>query len=913
MDKAKLPENWIVKQSKNYPDHVYYFNVKTHKTTWVNPNKAADDEHVNEDDEDTEPPSSPPLVTTSTPNRPKLRAKRQLSSSSSSVDETVNKKSNDTPQMIALRKKLAEKQSKTTKNPMKKSKITMDLKTNDKKIDKVLEKNDEKIIKNNSRQSLTPQMKLMQEKLDARRSLQIKNNKKQTVVPVESPSIKKTIPEPENNQRTTRLRSRSLLPIINKSPDKNSETTETSKKTALKRPRDDSDDDEETEKNYPINNTKITRKSLPQVEKKTKANDRLKRLRKSLNEEINEMDTTDAAEKSKDSIKLKDHEKIMNTKPASVEKNGLQRIREQAKNQQNESRKELQLKKASKYDEDNLQASGSMDPKLETIVESPDIYYEKMDWEPVEDEEIITEVEAVRNELGTEETDIHMNDIIENSLDLTDGTTNNLHEKKLYIVIDTNVYLSSLSTITSARDAEFRNYGRPIVVVPWTVLRELDYIKDDKKNTRSETLKYKARQAVSFLNKHFSHKHPRILGQTPNDVANNRQKFSTSCPDDEILQTCLQIREKNNCVVLLSYDKNLCNKAMIHDIVTLGKNDPLEKIDYINICDAQDESLLSASLNNSYNERLDVTITAIQKELILAGEIYDEIQEILTEFLTVIVTNELKNLYNHHWEKYVLIKPPWTINTVLKCAIKHWIAAVNESFIRKGENIIKELYDIVTKLECKKLNDVEYFIELVWKLMQCLQEKKYPNFLINISKKIDEIRDKCKDACAKINQQILIEEIGYEKDEDKAENRANAAFQHFEKVYQYARDICGAACENMEMPCSIPYQQLNPPLSPVEIRYRQPEVAAQIVRLLHILGTALEDVKGLNPAHNSVMSLYHALESFYSIALEGNNDVITPLDVYCCLTRREKNLRAGIKQLSDLSLHFSRMPSYKCK
>lgn len=44
MNKAKLPENWIVKQSKNYPDHVYYFNVKTHKTTWVNPNKAADNE-----------------------------------------------------------------------------------------------------------------------------------------------------------------------------------------------------------------------------------------------------------------------------------------------------------------------------------------------------------------------------------------------------------------------------------------------------------------------------------------------------------------------------------------------------------------------------------------------------------------------------------------------------------------------------------------------------------------------------------------------------------------------------------------------------------------------------------------------------------------------------------------------------
>jgi len=43
------------------------------------------------------------------------------------------------------------------------------------------------------------------------------------------------------------------------------------------------------------------------------------------------------------------------------------------------------------------------------------------------------------------------------------------------------------------------------------------------------------------------------------------------------------------------------------------------------------------------------------------------------------------------WKFYIIIKPPWTVVTALKCAIKHWIAAINESFQRRAEHILKEL------------------------------------------------------------------------------------------------------------------------------------------------------------------------------------------------------------------------------
>lgn len=60
-----------------------------------------------------------------------------------------------------------------------------------------------------------------------------------------------------------------------------------------------------------------------------------------------------------------------------------------------------------------------------------------------------------------------------------------------------------------------------------------------------------------------------------------------------------------------------------------------------------------------------------------------------------IVSKEMCALYGESWEKYVILKPPWTTVTVLQCAVKHWIAAVSESFSRReAEVILKELLQI---------------------------------------------------------------------------------------------------------------------------------------------------------------------------------------------------------------------------
>lgn len=63
-------------------------------------------------------------------------------------------------------------------------------------------------------------------------------------------------------------------------------------------------------------------------------------------------------------------------------------------------------------------------------------------------------------------------------------------------------------------------------------------------------------------------------------------------------------------------------------------------------------------------------------------------------FLFQIIAKQMSEVYGEAWHVYVIIKPPWTTVTALKCAIKHWIAAINESFQRRDvERLFKELLD----------------------------------------------------------------------------------------------------------------------------------------------------------------------------------------------------------------------------
>lgn len=88
----------------------------------------------------------------------------------------------------------------------------------------------------------------------------------------------------------------------------------------------------------------------------------------------------------------------------------------------------------------------------------------------------------------------------------------------------------------------------------------------------------------------------------------------------------------------------------------------------------------------------------------------------------------MENLFGNAWERHVIIRPPWSVVTVLKCALKHWMAAVSEAFTRKVESLLKDLQLCIsqTPVGGKKLQDVKFFLDTCYNVFQNLNKPKYP-------------------------------------------------------------------------------------------------------------------------------------------------------------------------------------------
>ena len=80
-------------------------------------------------------------------------------------------------------------------------------------------------------------------------------------------------------------------------------------------------------------------------------------------------------------------------------------------------------------------------------------------------------------------------------------------------MLDTNVLISHLHFLVELKDYAIKGVGRPMLLVPWIVMQELDALK-----TRSKTVGRKVREAIGFLHECFASRHPRVRGQTMEEV-----------------------------------------------------------------------------------------------------------------------------------------------------------------------------------------------------------------------------------------------------------------------------------------------------------------------------------------------------------------------------------------------------------
>ncbi|XP_046833779.1 transcriptional protein SWT1-like isoform X4 [Vespa crabro] len=838
MRKHKLPKNWVVVGSKSHPDRVYYFNIKTNESSWK------------------EPTTEGMKKTSVDGPKQKKRKTNEMSPIESRTSSDIEE-GNDNKDIVRRKKLVAKRHFKATqefdtiqmaeiKKKMQQRKAKSNSKSNSSTNSFTQFNSPTKLYKSDEDRKteiMTPQMRVIYEKI------QKKNMNKKVSKQSQSLHNVKGIETVENIEHRIKVdkKKKRKREGVTKSSSSNQDTSACSSshesdltkndircssikdtteikserssitKNILQNKKNSQYKSKETIIENKEYNNSINKKSGRVISKRNLAKDRMDKLKTTLNLQMKDQKNNKSSQSNDKSLL------------AIIKDNEIPDIYKTSDMRYKNLRNRL-LRNKIIPDENQLLASvktNMQNQSLNALGENPvnesndSSLYEEMDWEPMEDEKITFEVQAARIQLCVENAKNETLPMEGNILQFSSIPVQE-EKKTLYIVVDTNVFLSNLDAIIKAMVTEFAKYDKPILVIPWTVIRELDYLKNDKFERKSIHLREKARKAINFLHDHFSVKHPRIVGQTLEDVRSNKEKFAIECPDDEILQACLQIRNAER---------------------------------------------------------------------------------------TVIVSKEMKNLFGETWEKYTIIKPPWTILCVLKCAIKHWIAAISDAFDRQAEHLLKELLEIFRTMPKggRKLKDIAKVLEKSAELIQMINVDKYSDLINRASSSIKNIKKRCQNYENEIREKKIQEEIGTENDVIQQKCRADKAFNYFNYIYSYARDIGGMAADIVNMPCSFCYEIPNPAPTVEYVKKIQPEVGQNVNHLLRILTEALEGMKDVSIDHKTLIDLYHILTNFLPDRTITNTTDLCPLDVYCCLKEKEDVLKMGVRQLQELCTHYCRL------
>lgn len=88
---------------------------------------------------------------------------------------------------------------------------------------------------------------------------------------------------------------------------------------------------------------------------------------------------------------------------------------------------------------------------------------------------------------------------------------NNSVFKDIYIVIDTNIFLSHLNLVRELMELKLNGVVEPIILIPWFVIQELDYMKDGKSGVKQ--LQRNAQHAVRFIHENLVAKRKNFKGK----------------------------------------------------------------------------------------------------------------------------------------------------------------------------------------------------------------------------------------------------------------------------------------------------------------------------------------------------------------------------------------------------------------
>ncbi|XP_052057060.1 transcriptional protein SWT1 [Apodemus sylvaticus] len=299
--------------------------------------------------------------------------------------------------------------------------------------------------------------------------------------------------------------------------------------------------------------------------------------------------------------------------------------------------------------------------------------------------------ELMSMEIDLVEDDVHSSAAI---------LSNTASDKKLLIVIDTNILMNHLKFVKILKMTEIPGFDTLVLIIPWVVMQELDRMKAGK---LLKHVQHKAVPAIHFINDSLKSQDRKLWGQSLQLASQKLYGLSDENNDDRVLKCCLQYQELFPCslVILCTDDRNLRSKGLISGVKSLSKEE-------------LDTEIVNLTLNTDLCHQPCISKQQLKAEVppveetpkeesansglsILLERIICDLEKCLGTALSSILETEMKIAFGNLWMEVLYLKPPWTLINLLQCFKKHWLAVFGLVMENNLLVTIESLYENLSK------------------------------------------------------------------------------------------------------------------------------------------------------------------------------------------------------------------------
>jgi len=507
---------------------------------------------------------------------------------------------------------------------------------------------------------------------------------------------------------------------------------------------------------------------------------------------------------------------------------------------------------------------------------------ESMEWESVDREEILKETHRVRDMISQAMDTQEGEEVEVEDEKFENEKVEDVAENKTLVVVDTNVFISSLSLVTHLRDDVCVK-----VIIPWMVVQEMDSLK----TSPSRDTAVRARAAVRWLHSSLQSGHPGVVAQTLEQGRKASSLIQSNSADDRILACCLLLRDEGSQITLLTNDINLANKGMING-VKCGDSENI-----VSVLSGEEEGFVQQDLSQGPNEG------KICSELIMQGE------NTTRDLLETVLRQEFILAYGEKlWEKIVSVKPKpcrpyWSLPNLFTMFSKHHIAVFGLVFPRNGQELKMRLEAVKGKLRNRvwKVLEVKVVLSEIANLFDIIKARDSYEGIVDICS------DKLSDICSQLENYETVAAGDQIKKvlDDGVDDGQEIVKQIFQNVWEIIASFTRGFATALSVPNSLPKFEPDIQFKSCADATRNLSGFFSVVSSLQETMVQVVASQGMQGSH--LLQFYNLLTQFRA-NLEMDQSYWPPLgravtfiQLEMFLTREQNQdvVRGGLEQISD--------------